>query len=84
VGEIEPWAEFDWLGREIVVGETRLVVQERIDRCGATTVNPDTAERDANPVLELKRHFGHVDLGVFAEVLTPGRIRAGDEIRVLG
>ena len=81
----EAWAEFGWLGREIAIGEdVRAVVQERIDRCGATTVNPDTAERDANPVLELKRHFGHVDLGVFAEVLTPGRIRAGDEIRVLG
>jgi hypothetical protein len=81
----EAWAEFGWLGREIMIGdEVRAVVQERIDRCGATTVNPDTAERDANPVLELKRHFGHVDLGVFAEVLTPGVIRAGDEIRVFG
>jgi len=81
----EPWVEFSWLGREIMIGEeVRAVVQERIDRCGATTVNPDTAERDANPVLELKRHFGHVDLGVFAEILSPGTIRAGDEIRVLG
>jgi uncharacterized protein YcbX len=79
----EPWAEFGWLGREIAIGEVRAVVQERIDRCGATSVNPDTAERDANPVLELKRNFGHVDLGVFAEVLTPGVIRPGDGIRVL-
>jgi len=83
-GGAEAWAEFGWLGREIQVGGVRAVVQERIDRCGATTVNPDTAERDANPVLELKRHFGHVDLGVFAEVLVPGVIRPGDEIRVLG
>ncbi len=83
VSEIEPWAEFDWLGREIAVGETRLVVQERIDRCGATTVNPDTAERDANPVLELKRGFGHIELGVFAEVLVGGEIKPGDEIRLL-
>jgi uncharacterized protein YcbX len=83
VGTIEPWAEFDWLGREIAVGETRLVVQERIDRCGATTVNPDTAERDANPVLELKRGFGHIELGVFAEVLVGGEIKPGDEIRLL-
>jgi len=80
----QPWAEFDWLGREIQIGDVKAIVQERIDRCGATTVNPDTAERDANPVLELKRNFGHVDMGVFAEILTPGKIRAGDEIQVLG
>ncbi len=80
---IEPWAEFDWLGKTIAIGDTRLVVQERIDRCGATTVNPDTAERDANPVLELKRNFGHIELGIFAEVLTGGSIKTGDEIKVL-
>jgi uncharacterized protein YcbX len=60
-----------------------MIVQERIDRCGATTVNPDTAIRDANPVKELQQNFGHVDLGIFAEVLTGGEIKPGDEIRVL-
>ncbi|OYY04186.1 MAG: sulfurase [Acidocella sp. 35-58-6] len=79
---IAPWEEFTWLGREITIGETRLVVQERIDRCGATTVNPDTAERDANPVLELKRHFGHIELGIFAEVLAGGTIKPGDDIKL--
>ncbi len=38
-----------------------MVVQERIDRCPATMVNPDTAEKDANPVKELREHFGHID-----------------------
>jgi len=80
---IEPWAEFDWLGKTIAIGEVTAVVQERIDRCGATTVNPDTAERDANPVKELQKNFGHVDLGIFAEVLTPGMVRPGDEVRVI-
>jgi uncharacterized protein YcbX len=83
IDNIPPWAEFEWLGKTIAIGEVRMIVQERIDRCGATTVNPDTAERDANPVLELKRGFGHVDLGIFAEVLTGGEIRPGDQIRVL-
>jgi uncharacterized protein YcbX len=78
---IEPWAEFGWLGKTIRIGEqVTAIVQERIDRCGATTVNPETAARDANPVLELKRNFGHIELGVFAEVVTPGVIRPGDKI----
>ena len=83
IGNIPPWAEFGWLGKTLAIGDTRLIVQERIDRCGATTVNPDTAERDANPVLELKRNFGHIDLGIFAEVVTGGTIVPGDEIIVL-
>ncbi len=83
IEDIAPWAEFSLLGKTIQLGTATAVVQERIDRCGATTVNPDTAERDANPVLELKRAFGHIDLGVFAEVLTPGAIKPGDVITVL-
>jgi uncharacterized protein YcbX len=83
IDNIEPWAEFSWLGKTLAIGDTTLIVQERIDRCGATTVNPDTAERDANPVKELQKNFGHVDLGIFAEVVTGGTIKPGDEIRVL-
>jgi uncharacterized protein YcbX len=83
IENLAPWTEFDWLGRKIRIGEVEAIVQERIDRCGATTVNPDTAERDANPVLELKRNFGHIELGVFAEILTQGTIREGDEITLL-
>jgi uncharacterized protein YcbX len=82
IEDIQPWAEFSWLGKTLTIGDTTMLVQERIDRCGATTVNPDTAARDANPVKELQKNFGHVDLGIFAEVLTGGEIRPGDEIKV--
>jgi uncharacterized protein YcbX len=83
IADIAPWAEFEWLGKTLAVGDTTMVVQERIDRCGATTVNPDTAIRDANSVKELQQNFGHVDLGIFAEVLRGGEIKPGDPIRVL-
>lgn len=83
VENIEPWAEFELLGKTLAIGEVRMVVQERIDRCPATMVNPETAEKDANPVKELRQHFGHIDMGVFAEVLTPGEIKPGDQITVL-
>lgn len=79
----EPWAEFSLLGRTLAIGEVRLLVQERIDRCPATMVNPETAEKDANPVKELREHFGHIDMGVFAEVLEGGEIRPGDDIRIV-
>jgi uncharacterized protein len=84
IEDTEPWAEFSLLGKILQIGEAHMMVQERIDRCPATMINPDTAERDANPVKELREHFGHIEMGVFAEVLTGGTIRAGDQIRVVG
>ncbi len=77
-----PWAEFDWIGREILLGQARLRVVKRIVRCPATEVNPATGERDANPPRWLREHFGHPDLGVYAEVIEGGRISRGDALEV--
>jgi uncharacterized protein YcbX len=77
------WSEFDWVGRTIQLGGTTLLVTKRTVRCPATQVNPDTAERDANPVLELRDLYGHSDLGIHAEVVEGGRFAAGDAIELL-
>ena len=79
----EPWAEFGLLGQEIQIGTARLRVVKRIVRCAATEVNPETAERDAKPMRWLREHFGHGDLGVYAEVLEGGRVAAGDALEPL-
>lgn len=78
-----PWSEFDWIGRELVVGTARVQVARRIPRCPATQVNPATAERDANPVRELRAIYGHGDLGVFARVVEGGRIAPGAALELL-
>ena len=54
-----------------------LRVTRPITRCPATEVNPETAERDADPVAELRRLYGHVELGVHAEVIEGGRFAVG-------
>ncbi len=74
------WAEFGWLGQEIDIGAARLRVTARIDRCAATQVNPETAARDMNPLKALPRGFGHIDMGVYAEVIGGGEIATGDRI----
>ncbi len=76
----DPWTEFDWVGSEVRVGAGRLRVHARIPRCAATGVNPDTAARDVNVLKGLKTHLGHVDMGVYAEVLDGGRLAVGDTI----
>ncbi|MBX9698065.1 MAG: MOSC domain-containing protein, partial [Acetobacteraceae bacterium] len=78
-----PWAEFDLVGQEIQLGSARLRVFKRIARCAATEVNPETAARDADPPRALRQHFGHADLGVYAEVLEAGRVARGDALEPL-
>jgi uncharacterized protein YcbX len=77
------WAEHDWVGRTLQLGGAVLRVTKRIARCPATEVNPETAERDANPVEELRALYGHVDLGIHAEVIEGGKFAVGDAIEVL-
>ena len=77
------WTEHNWLGQDLLVGGARLRVIRRIPRCKATEVNPETALRDADPVAELRAGFGHVDLGVYAEVVEGGRIGMGDAIALV-
>ena len=80
----EAWQERDWIDREIAVGSARLRVVAPIERCAATTVNPATAERDLNLPLILERGFGHVETGVYAEVVEGATVSAGDKVAVLG
>jgi uncharacterized protein YcbX len=75
------WHEFDLVGREIAIGEAaRLKITKRIQRCAATDVDPDTAERDLSIPHTLMKTFGHADCGVYGEVVAGGPIAAGDEL----
>jgi len=78
-----PWAEFDWIGQEVMLGRARLRIFRRIKRCAATEVNPSTADRDANPPRALLHHFGHIDLGVYGEVVDGGTVAVGDALEPL-
>ena len=79
---LAPWAEFDWVGKTLSIGSTRLFVQKRIQRCAAITVNPATAQRDINLLKSLQDHYGHVDFGIYAVVESGGDIAVGDPIVV--
>ncbi|SDW80411.1 hypothetical protein SAMN05444358_1011805 [Ruegeria halocynthiae] len=76
------WGEFDWLGREIQIGEAVFGIRERITRCLATTANPETGERDADTLGALNS-WDHQDFGVYAEVIRGGALRVGDGVKLL-
>lgn len=75
---IEPWSEFEWIGKTVAIGNAEAVVTERIDRCAAINVNPETAERDLNIVKFLQAGFGHIDMGVFVRVTKAGSAALGE------
>ncbi|MBT8455834.1 MAG: MOSC domain-containing protein [Rhodobacteraceae bacterium] len=76
-----PWQEFEWIGKEIRIGEATLAVRQRITRCKATMANPETGRRDADTLGALST-WDHQDFGVYAEVTHGGIIAAGDPVEV--
>lgn len=77
-----PWAEFDWIGRDIAIGGAVLRIRERITRCSATTVDPQTGAVSGDTLTALEQHFGHQDFGVYATVLQGGPIAVNDDWRL--
>ena len=75
---LEPWEEFNWVGREITIGGARLKVVERVVRCNATKNNPETGARDADTLGALEAQFGHKDFGVYCEVVEGGPVATSD------
>jgi len=77
-----PWQEFDWIDRNLRIGEVVLSVFKRTKRCAATCVNPLSGIRDINVPRELNKHYHHMDMGVYATVVRSGLIKVSDEIKV--
>lgn len=88
----EPFAENGWVGREITVGEVRLRGILPTPRCAVPTLEHGDLPRAPHAVREpLSANrievpgFGVLPCaGLYAEVLTPGTIRAGDAVAIAG
>ena len=80
--------EDTWIGHRVAVGDAVLAVTKPDARCVITTQDPDTGTRDLDTLRTIIAYRGlrdgkHVDLGVLAEVVRPGRVRLGDEVTLL-
>lgn len=76
----DAWAEHGWGGRKVAVGEAMLRVIGPVPRCVVTTRNPDSGATDARVLHALARLRGKNDitLGVWCDIVRPGRIHIGD------
>jgi uncharacterized protein YcbX len=77
-----PWAEFDWIGQSIRVGDVIFDIKEPVKRCLATTANPATGERDADTLSALNA-MGHQNFTVYAVARSSGNIRENDPVEVI-
>lgn len=76
------WEEFSWIGRELRLGGVRLKVEDRIQRCMATTANTDTGQRDVDTLKALNM-LDHQDFGIYARVIETGDIALGDQLELV-
>jgi len=83
---VEPYAEEAWVGGQVEVGGAVVRVDVEAARCATTTRDPSTGLRDLDVLRLLADVRGvtprkTVDLGVYCDVVRPGRVAVGDVVR---
>lgn len=81
--DLPAFAEFDLVGRDLRLGNATVHVTERITRCTATMVDPETGIPDADTLGALRANWGHQDFGVYFTVTDGGRVAVGDPVGTL-
>lgn len=75
-----PFDELEWIGKTLRIGSTaRIAITELDRRCVMITLDPATGESSPE-ILKCVVHNCGQNAGIYATVLTPGEVRAGDPI----
>ena len=77
-----PFIEQSWAGRTLTIGDVELEVIEPVGRCGAISVNPQTAMRERDYLPEMEQAWGHTDLGMFARICKGGSLQRGAPVKI--
>ncbi|MEV4622703.1 MOSC N-terminal beta barrel domain-containing protein [Asanoa sp. NPDC049573] len=81
-----PWAEDDWVGGRLRIGEATFRAISLCDRCVVTTIDQETAEKGKQPLRALGQHR-NIDQGLmFGLNLVPedpAAVAVGDDVELL-
>ena len=86
VGGASAWAEDQWIGRRIVIGDVTFRVPKACSRCVLITIDPETGAKGRQPLHVLGQHRRFPGGLMFGVNLIPdvrGKVAVGDEITVL-
>ena len=83
VDGMAPWEEFDLIDKKLSIGTAEFVVSERITRCKATSVDPNTGKRNADTLGALEDGWNHQDFGIYLQATKDGVVTTGDVVQVI-
>jgi uncharacterized protein YcbX len=78
-----PFPEDAWVGSMLRIGEMRMRVDKRDQRCIMVNVDPETTKRDPRILRTIGRER-QACLGVYGSTVTPGRVAVGDVVTIDG
>jgi uncharacterized protein len=79
----EEFPEDAWVGRLLKIGTAVVRVDQPVERCAMVNVDPDSLVRDSN-VLRTIAQQRAMDFAVYGSVVTPGDVRPGDPVVLIG
>ena len=82
VKDLQPFEERNWINKTIKINEAEFKVLKHIPRCSATNLKINSNQTDINLPNELKKVYGHMDMGIYLYPLNNGKISVKDEINV--
>lgn len=86
IAGVKAWAEDAWLGCDVRLGKATVRPDGNVGRCATTTHDPDGGQPDVDTLKLLAGLRGELQtteplpFGVWAAVVTPGRVRLGDPV----
>ena len=82
IDDLKPWEEMEWVGKIVQIGNIQFDIVEPVQRCMATTANPETGIRDADTLGALQAH-GHQNFSVYAVAKNNGTLSLGDKLTLI-
>ena len=77
------FAENQWSGAKLQIGEAVIEIVDNVGRCTAINVDPASATRQPDHLTTMRQAFGHNYLGIFGRITTPGTVQCGDMVSII-
>ena len=83
VKNLEAWKERLWIGKILKINDLEFQVLSHIPRCSATNLKINSEISDINLPIQLKKTYGHMDMGIYLIPLQDGQISIEDNIEII-
>ena len=80
ISDIDAWEERNWINSIIRINKIHFKVVKHIARCSATNLQPNSDNITINLPRAIKKHYNHIDMGVYLSPLDDGEINICDNI----